>query len=291
MRRESIFGILAGVMFAGAALAQDAAPDASAPPTADTVIATVDGTAITLGHLVALRATLPEQYQELPEAALLRVMLDQLIDQTLAANSLSTNPADDPVAVRLEMENARRQSLAVLALNDKMSGAVDDAQIQAEYDARYASTAGQTEYNAAHILVQSEEKAAELKSAITKGGDFRELARDNSIDKASGAQGGDLGWFAPGRMVPEFEAAVAEATPGEVVGPVETEFGWHLIRVSETRTATPPPLEAVRDQIAEGLGQEALRAVLAKMRDGAKIEIRTDEIDPAAIGDLSLIGK
>ncbi len=286
MRRYMIAGLLAGLTLTGPASAQQAG---AADYNAATVIATIDGTAITLGHLVAARDQFPAQYQDLPDPALFNIILEQMVDQVLLANSLSTDPAEDPLAIRLRMENERRQSLALRALNLRMKEAVDEARIEAEYASRFADVAGKSEYSAAHILVPTEAKAAELKSAIEGGADFAALARANSIDAASSARGGDLGWFEPGRMAPQFEAAVVAATPGAITEPVETQFGWHLIKVNATRDAVAPPLDAVRAQIAEELGRTALQGVLTEMRSGAEIDLSVTPVDPAAIRDDALL--
>ncbi len=255
---------------------------------ASTVVARVDGTEITFGHVVALRSRLPQQYQGLPDDALLQGLIDQLVDQELLARTLSESPEDDPLAVRLHLENERRAALAQHAVLARVDEPVEDADIETAHDTLVENFEPQTEYNAAHIIVPSEEEAAALKAEIEGGADFAEVAREHSQDGAA-AQGGSLGWFGPGQMVPEFEAAVAGMEPGEVVGPIETQFGWHLIQLNETRETEPPALEDVREELADQVRQERLNAEVEALREEAKVERPETGIPPQAVRDDSLI--
>jgi peptidyl-prolyl cis-trans isomerase C len=187
---------------------------------AGTVVATVNGTEITLGHVIALREQLPPQYQSLPDDVLYKGLLDQLIQQTALEQAVGEPSLRD----RLALENDRRGYLSGVALQSVVQAAVTEEALQAAYDARFKDAAPQMEYNAAHILVESEEKANELKAQIDDGADFAELAKANSTDAGSGANGGDLGWFGKGMMVQPFEEAVIAAETGQVAGPVQSQF-------------------------------------------------------------------
>ena len=237
MRSLLTAALLAGTALAAPALAQDKPYDAS------TVVATVNGTDITLGHVIAMRDRLPEQYQNLPDDVLMTGLVDQLVDQELLAETQSPSPETDPLQVKLTVDNERRGALAGIAANATVADAVDDAKVQAAYDAQIAAFQPQPEFSAAHILVDSEEKAKALKAEIDGGADFAEVAKANSAD-GSAASGGDLGWFGLGQMVPEFETAVSGMAVGDVSAPVQSQFGWHLIKLNEKRETTPPPLDA-----------------------------------------------
>lgn len=265
---------------AGAAWAQDTAPRA------DTVVATVNGTAITLGHMIALRATLPPQYQQLPDDVLFNGILDQLIQQTALEATVGELSARDT----LTLENARRGYLSSKALQAVVDGAVTEAALQAAYDAKYVNVPAPTEYNASHILVADEAKAKELRAQIDGGADFAELAKANSTD-GSAASGGELGWFGLGMMVKPFEDAVVAMQPGEVAGPVQTQFGWHLIRLNETRPARVPTLDEVREELAAEIEQKAVEDHVAGLVAAAKVEKPGAAIDPAILKDISLIGE
>jgi peptidyl-prolyl cis-trans isomerase C len=167
---------------------------------------------------------------------------------------------------------------------------VTDEAIQAAYDESYGTEAPGTEYNAAHILVETEAEAQAIVAELEGGADFATIARERSKDPGSGAQGGDLGWFGPGMMVEPFEQAVVALEPGAVSAPVETQFGWHVIRLNETRPVPVPTLEEVRDQIAGELEQAAIEAAIAELQESADItQIEPGSIDPAVIGNIDLL--
>ena len=298
---RSIFaaGLVAGLALASPVLAQDAAQNAgqNAGTNADTpakaydattVLATVDGTTITLGNVIALRDRLPPQYQNLPDDVLLKGLLDQLVDQQLLATALSASPESDPLQVKLAVENERRTALAGIAASDAVATAVDDTKVQAAYDKMVADFKPAPEFNAAHILVDSEDKAKALKAEIDGGKDFAEVAKANSSD-GSAANGGDLGWFGAGQMVPEFETAVVALEVGQVSAPVKSQFGWHIIKLNDKRETTPPPLDQARPEIENQLRQAALEAKLVELRAGATIETPDTGTPAAAIRESDLL--
>ncbi|MFT4151337.1 MAG: peptidylprolyl isomerase [Paracoccaceae bacterium] len=256
-------------------------------PTADTVVAKVNGTNITLGSMIALRSALPAQYQSLPDDVLFKGILDQIVQQELLKQSL---PQPMSKKDTLTIENEARGYLSNEALKAVVESAVTDQALQAAYDAKYKNVAPGTEYHAAHILVDSEDKAKDLKAQIDGGADFAELAKANSSDGAA-QNGGDLGWFGTGMMVKPFEDAVVTMKPGEVMGPVKTDFGWHLIKLIETRPAQPPKLDDVRDELAQDIESKAVEDHIAKLTAAAKIEKPGEGIDPAILKDTTLLDK
>lgn len=295
MHRSLSVGLLAGLFLGGIAMAQETAPapEASAPPVGDydagTVLATVNGVEITLGHAIVMRERLPEQYQTLPDEVLFNGIVDQLIDQTLLAAVASANAAEDPLEVRLHLENERRGTLAAGIVQDRVGAPLDEAAVTAAYEASIAGFVPAQEFNASHILVETEDRAKELAAEIAGGADFGELAKANSTDPGSAPGGGMLGWFGTGQMVPEFEAAVAGLAAGAISAPVQTQFGWHVIRLNETRQTTPPPLADVRGQIENGLRQERLEAEIDALRAEATIERSEGVVIPGAIRATDLL--
>ncbi len=263
--------------------AQDAAP---ASVTADTVVATVGETKITVGHMIALRGTLPPEYLNLEDKVLFDGILSQLIQQSVLEQSIAGNVSKRDM---LTLENEQRGYLSGVALQRVVDAAVTDAAIQAAYDERVKGLTPQTEYRAAHILVESEEKAKQLKTEIDGGADFAELAKANSTDGAA-ANGGDLGWFGPGMMVKPFEDAVVAMKPGEVAGPVKTDFGWHLVKLMETRIAETPTIDDLREELAGQIEQTALEDHVAKVTGEAAVTRPGEGIDPAILKDQTLLG-
>lgn len=274
---------MAGVAFSFAL----ALPATAQDVTADTVVATVNGTNITLGNMIVARESLPAQYQALPPETLFKGILDQLIQQTALQQSVATVTKRDT----LQMENDRRAYLSNVALEPAVTAAVTEDAIKAAYDARYAAATPATEYHAAHILVESEEKANDLKAQLDAGANFGELAKANSTDTGSGANGGDLGWFGVGTMVKPFEDAVIAAEVGKVTGPVKSDFGYHLILVQETRAAANPTLDDVREDLTQELQQKAVEAKVKEVTDAAKVEKPGEALDPAVLSDATLLDK
>lgn len=272
-------GAIAAVL-AAPVIAQDA-------PAADTVVATVNGHEITLGQMIIARSQLPPQYQDLPEDVLFDGVLDQMIQQQVFADTL----AEEPARVATALQNERRALLAGEAVNALMQEVVTDAALQEAYDGIFGDATAMVEWNAAHLLVATEEEASAARARVTDGGeDFAVVAQELSTDVGSGANGGNLGWFGPGMMVAPFEAAVAELAEGEVSAPVESQFGWHVIQLLETREQQPPSLEEVRDALAGQVQQQAIEARLAELMDAAEITMPAEgAFDPAILGNLDLL--
>lgn len=252
-----------------------------------TVVATVNGTEITIGHMIIARATLPAQFQELPDEVLFNGILEQLVQQTLLAQSYT---GDLPDRALLSLENETRSLTAGEALELVLQTAITPAAIQAAYEARFAdATEATKEYNASHILVETEEAALAIKAEIDGGADFAASAREKSTGP-SGPNGGQLGWFGAGAMVPTFEAAVVELEVDEVSEPVQTQFGWHIIKLNETRVQERPALEEIRAELEEEIRVVAVEAHIAELEAGASVDQSpAAEINPAILSDLTLV--
>jgi len=271
---------LTATSFALSASAEDA-------PTASTVLATVDGTEITLGHVVALRGRLPQQYQTLPDEVLLEGILEQLIHQTVLMGALGAD-LDQRTAVSLE--NEKRAFLSNEMLTRMSEVEISEEAIQAAYAEKYDAAIPEQEYNASHILVATEDEAKTLVTLLGDGADFATLAKEKSTGP-SGPSGGELGWFGEGAMVPEFEAAVLALAVGEVSAPVQTQFGWHVVKLNDMRSTDIPGLEDVRPDLTVQLQEKMLEEAVAALTDKAEITRTVDGIDPALIRDGSVFDK
>ncbi len=257
-------------------------------PTASTVVATVNGTDITLGHLIALRDSLPDQYKQLPDDVLFNGVLEQIIQQTVLAQAAEAEITNKD---KLALENLRRSYLSAGYLDKAAKAAVTDDAVKKLFDEKFAKAEPGTEYHAAHILVETEDEAKAVKTALDGGGDFAALAKEKSKDPGSAQSGGDLGWFGPGMMVEEFETAVTSLKPGQISEPIKTQFGWHIIKLEETRPAAGPTLEEKHDELAGELQQKAVESIVTDMTAKAAIKKMTDGIDPAILKDTSLLDK
>ena len=270
---------------AGLALSFAAATAQAQDATADTVIATVGETEITLGQMIIARAQLPQQYTQFPDDVLFQGVLDQLIQQQVLADSLT----DVPGRVAFAIENERRSLMAGEVINNITTGAATDDAIAAAYQERYASATPATEYNASHLLVETEEEAIAAKARIDAGEEFADVARDVSTGP-TGPNGGNLGWFSKGQMVAEFEATTVALTVGDVSDPVQTQFGWHVVTLLDTRNKDVPTLDAVRQELFGEIQEAAIQARLSELTKAATIvKPKADAFDPSLISNLDLL--
>lgn len=278
MKRAGFWSVLAlAAVLSGPALAEG--------ETADTVVATVNGTQITLGQMIAMKESLPPEYQSLADDVLFKGIYDQLVQQEVLAQSVK----DLGPRALATLENDKRGYVSGLAIQGIVKEAVTDAALQKAYDDRFKDAKPQTEYSAAHILVATEEEANALKAELAGGADFAELAKAKSTDTGSGANGGDLGWFGLGMMVKPFEDAVVGAKVGEVTGPVKTDFGYHLILVKETRIAEKPTLDQLRDELAQQVENAAITAKIDELTKASTVTREGETLDPAILKNSALI--
>ncbi len=252
--------------------------------TAETVVAVVNGTEITMGHVILLRTQLPEQYLSAPDDVLFEGILEQLIDQTLLGETID----GDTLELRMTLENESRALRAAVAIDAVINQTFSDEDIAAVYEENYGNIAPEPEFNASHILVETEEEAIALVAALDGGADFVELAKEKSTGP-SGPNGGELGWFGLGMMVPQFETAVLELEIGQVSPPVQTQFGWHVLVLNDKRDIEPPALETVIGEITQLLQQNALDDKVKDLRADAGVETMVDGIDPALMKNLELL--
>ena len=268
------------------AAAQEAATPApvATPVDAGTVVATVNGTEITVGHMIILKSQLPAQYQQIPDAQLFEGILEQLIQQTALAQTVDSLDAVDEMVI----ENDRRSYVAGVALRRAAAETLTEDAVQRMYDQRFSDAEPTTEYNAAHILVPTLEEAQAIKDAIDGGADFADQAREHSTDGAAQA-GGALGWFSAGMMVPDFEEAVMALEVGQVSEPVETQFGWHVVKLNETREQPVPTLDEVRAEIENAVQQAMVTELVEKVVGEAAVTRSVEGIDPGVLSDQTIL--
>ena len=253
---------------------------------ADTVVATVNGVEITIGHMIVARATLPQQYQQLPDEVLFQGILDQLVQQTALAQSFT---GELPPRVQKSIDNETRSLTAAEAIERIMFRAVTPSSMQAAYETEYGEKAPGEEYNASHILVETEEAAQTLVTELEGGADFAELARTKSTGP-SGPGGGSLGWFGTGMMVAEFEQAVVGLEVGQVSAPVQTQFGWHVIKLNEKRLKDVPTMDEVREELEQKVRQNAVEAAVKELVDAADVDQSGAEgVNPQILRDLTIV--
>lgn len=254
--------------------------------TADSVVATINGTEITLGHMLMIRASLPEQYQQLPDEVLWDGIMDQIVQQTVLSQQDS---GEESRRIQLALENERRTLTAAQVIEDIVDESVTEEAVQAFYEENYLQGEKAEEFNASHVLVETEEEAAAIVEELNGGADFAEVAREKSIGP-SGPNGGQLGWFGAGMMVPEFQTAVEGLDVGAISGPVQTQFGWHVIILNEKRTQEAPALDAVRGEIENELSQQAVTQKIDELTSAADVTRTTkEEVDTSVLSNIGLL--
>jgi peptidyl-prolyl cis-trans isomerase C len=210
---------------------------------------------------------------------------DKLIEELISRELLKQEALQKQLPRQPEVaERVRYTQRAVLSQADVedflKTHPLTEEQLKAEYD-RLVGAMNQNEYKARHILVKEREKAEEVIKQLDQGKDFSELAKKYSIDPAA-SQGGDLGWFVPQQMVQPFADAVIGLEKGQYTKqPVETQFGWHVILLEDTRQKTPPPFEQVKPQIEMMLKRKLVQEHLNELKQKAEIKLLTAESKPA----------
>jgi peptidyl-prolyl cis-trans isomerase C len=233
----------------------------------------VNGHPIYLSELEVAQQALPPQYRGMPLQSVYPALLDRIIDSKMVVQEARKAKVQDDAAFKKRMAFVEEQVLQEAWLQRELAKRVTQAKLQQRYDERIKTMPPEEEVRARHILVSTEDEAKALIDEIKKGAAFDKLAKEKSTDKASGAEGGDLGWFKKGDMVKEFAAAAFQLKKGDLSEtPIKTQFGYHVVQVEDRRTAPPPPLEEISDQIREELTREAVTNILDQLRSGAKVE-------------------
>ena len=265
------FALAAPVAFA----AEPAAP-ASEPVNAaagdDEVIAKVNGSPIKLSDVALADEEMGAALAQLPDEKRFQYLLSMLIDRRIVAEAAKKKKMqDDPMVKQREAyfdEKVLRDVYWLQLMRDK----VDGKAVKAYYEEHIGKAEPETEFHASHILVASKPEADKIEAEIKGGKTFDEVAKAESKD-TSAANGGDLGWFKKEEMVPEFSNAVVKLKVGEVSAPVETQFGWHVIKLIEKRAAPKPTLEQSQEQIMRTLVGAEGNKLMDGLRKSAKIEI------------------
>jgi peptidyl-prolyl cis-trans isomerase C len=254
-----------------------------APGATDLVLARVDGKEIHMSDISAAAQGLPQQMQNVPPTVLLPMLLDQLIDRYALAAQARKSGLEKQEDVQRQMQAAADRVLQAAYVTREISPKVTDEVLRARYDRDIAGKPGAEEVHARHILVKTEAEAKKIIAALQKGGDFAALAKKHSTDPGA-QQGGDLGFFKQDDMVPEFAAAAFALKPGEITqAPVKTQFGYHVIKLEERRSAPPPSFEDAHDDLRQKAIQEAYQALTKTARADVKIErFNTDGSVPSA---------
>lgn len=250
-----------------AALAQD-----------DKVVATVDGAQITESDISLAVSELDQQFAQLTPEQKRAAALSAIIEIKIMSNKAKTAGYDQDAEFKRKLEFLNQRALHAEVIEKEITPAITEEAIKARYEKEIASQPQVEEVRARHILVKTKEEADEIIKQLDAGGDFEAIAKEKSSDTGSGAQGGDLGFFSAGMMVPEFETAAFALDVGAYTKtPVQSQFGFHVIKLEEKRKREPVKFDDVKEQIRQLLFRDTYFAKVKETRAAAKIEI-TDPV-------------
>jgi peptidyl-prolyl cis-trans isomerase C len=281
--------ILSAALFAAATTV--GAWNASAAPAGDpaTPVAKVNGQEITNGELHFAEAEIGSELAGVPTESRRRVLVEYLIEAHLMAQAAEKAQLGTSTDFESRMKYYRMRALRDSYFENKVRDDVGTDQAKAIYDEKVKSIPVQQEVRARHILVKTKDEAEKISKEIAGGADFAEAAKKYSQD-SGGENGGDLGYFGRGQMVKPFEEAAFALEKGKVSAPVQSEFGWHIIKIEDKRDRQPPAFEEVKDQITASLVQAKLQSTVQEMREGAKIEILDPDVKKAIDAEADASG-
>jgi len=243
----------------------------SSSSASDAVVARVNGTEIHESDLAMAEDDLGENIHTMEPAAKREQLIAYVTDIFLATQAAEKQNLQDNEEFKRRQAFLRNKMLMGMVLQTRAKDAATEEEMKKVYDDAARSMTAEEEVHARHILVESEDEAKAIVEQVKGGADFATLAKEKSKDPGA-ADGGDLGYFVKGQMVPEFSEVAFKMYPGQVSNPVKTQFGWHVIKVEDRRTRPMPEFEKVKDQIASFVARKAQSEFIAQLREGAKIE-------------------
>ncbi len=243
----------------------------------ESVVAKVNGRDITEADLRLAEAEIGNDLGTIPADQRRRVLVEYLIENHLFAEAAENEKLGAGPAFDERLKYWQRRALRDAYFDRSIKSSVTEADARKLYDAQISSAKAQEEVRARHILIETEVKAKEVFEKLAHGDDFSKLAKEFSKDPGSKDEGGDLGYFARGQMVPQFEDAAFKLKKGDVSQPVQSQFGWHIIKVEDRRDRGAPAFDTVKDRILASLVHRKAQEMAQNLRDKAKLEF----VDPA----------
>ena len=240
-------------------------------------VGTVNGETIWLDDVMRQAERLPAKFRQSPMENYFDQLVTDMVDSKIAADAARAEKYDTKKEIAAAMKAASDRVLAESWIGEKIINEVNDAAIEKAYETFVADTASREQVTAAHILVATEDEAKAIIASLKEGADFAELAKSKSTGP-SGPSGGSLGKFGRGQMVPAFENAAFALGNGKITTqPVQTQFGWHVIKVDSKEIAPAPTMENMREQLVQTLSTQALGRVLEELRAKQEIKLRSFE--------------
>jgi peptidyl-prolyl cis-trans isomerase C len=199
-------------------------------------------------------------------------VLRGLVSEKLIYQEAVKAGVDKSDEVKKRLAGLEKQVVMQTYMEQKAKTLVTDDQLKAAYAKKVADMKGEEEIKARHVLLTSEDEAKKVSEELKKGGDFDKIAKEKSTDKASGANGGDLGWFTKDRMVPEFADAAFKLKKGEISAPVQTAFGWHVIKVEDRRPVKVPSFDEMKESLKSDVTNKAVQTYVEGLLKTADVK-------------------
>ena len=269
--------VAAGLVLAPIAMAQD-----------DKVVATVGGKPITEADLKLAEGELDQQFARLTPEQRRAAALSAIIEIRIMADKATADGLDKDAEFQRRMAFLNQRALHAAVIEKDIASQITDEVVRSRYDTEIAAAKPTNEVKARHILVKTKEEADAVIKQLDEGGDFEAIAKEKSTDAGSGANGGDLGYFGPGQIVPEFETAAFALDVGAYTKePVQSQFGFHVIKVEDKRSQQPPAFDQVKEQVRSLVFRDKYLEMVKNLRSQAQVEIT----DPALKTSVEAIEK
>ena len=247
----------------------------------DSVVARVNGKTITEADMKLAEAEIGSDVGTLPEPTKRRVLVEFLIENQLFADAAEGQNLASGAAFNERLQYWRRRALRDAYFDTTVRNTINEAEARKLYEGMVGAAKPEEEVSARHILVESKDKARDLYEKLAHGSDFAQLAKEHSKDPGSKDQGGELGFFTRGQMVPQFEEAAFKLGKGEVGEPFQSQFGWHIVRVDDRRQRPVPRFEAIKERMVADMIHKKAQQIAGDLRGKAQIEYIDPEIKSA----------
>lgn len=274
------FALMAPAIVTLPAYAQDVAATQAAIEShnGSEVLATVGSEKVTLADAIMIYRTLPPQIASVPAEKIMPQITDQLINETALYQKALESGLAETREMEVRLAAMRRSALAEAYLTEKLRTRVNEEMVREEFEKFVSEFEAPIEVRASHILVETEDEAKALIAELEGGADFAELAKAKS-NGPSGSDGGDLGYFGSGAMVPAFDEATFALTVDEISAPVQTNFGWHVIKLVDRREkdVVPPTFDQVAPSIEQEITRRVAQEIIDEARGATEVTVATEQ--------------
>ena len=253
---------------------------------ADTPFVEVNGKVIKFGSAIIAFSKIQQSNINFDQKTIFSQIVQQLVNEEL----LSQKIEKENQLTLLALEHEKRSAKAAQMVSKVLKNFPSDELVKSAYQNLTNQIRGSLEYNASHILVNEEDQAKNILKELNEGKDFDDLAKKYSVGPPA-KNGGKLNWFDLSTMVPEFSTALMVLSEGDISQPVKTKFGWHVIKLNETREKKIPSLEKLRPELVQNLRQKKINDYLNSLSENSEIKFLGKNINPNEITNLQLLEK